>query len=319
MDLDAEVTLGQKIFHDPTLSADGRISCASCHLSSQLFADGKAVSKGVHGQLGTRNSPSLLDVSRLTSFFWDGRESKLESAVLQPFSNPREMGQPDIKAVVRQVNADARYGTFRQVGFGNSLIDEQTISSALSAYLRSLKSGKSRYDRYAESRRANELSPEEHRGLILFQGKAACADCHRIDGIPATFTDQQFHHTGVGFEQVAGNVGEMTQRLTEMRSIRQNIGILILSDRAIAELGRFAATNRPGDLGAFRTPSLRNVALTAPYMHDGSIGSLKEAVEREIYYRSLNRGRPISLTVEEQRQLIAFLETLSEEASTAAK
>jgi len=307
----ARIALGQRLFGDPQLSADGRLSCAGCHVAARAFTDGRPVSIGVGGAQGTRNAPSVSDVALMTHFFWDGRETRLEDVVLQPFTNPVEMGLTDRAALLARVSQDREYLRLLASAYGDDRVEAGRLITALSAYLRSLPLTPTRYDRHRGAGPGAALSPDEAAGLALFAGKAGCADCHRLQGSPAALTDNRFHHTGVGFEQVAGNVAAMLRELDELQRQGKPIGEAVLASPQIAQLGRFAATRRSADLGAFRTPSLRDVAATAPYMHDGSIATLAEAVEREIYYRSLARGRPISLTVEEQRQVLAFLDALS--------
>lgn len=308
---ESQIALGRRIFHDKSLSADGRVSCASCHIAERQFSDGRAVSIGVHGRSGTRNAPSLLDVNTASHLFWDGREEQLEHAVLQPFTNPVEMGLRDIDELLARLRNDATYGmapgTYNEAPSVSK--DTRQVATALRAYLHTLRSPTSRFQRHLNTKAVESLSSDELQGLALFRGKAECGGCHRLEGARPSLTDQRFHHTGVGFEQVAGGVASLAEQLPTLS--KRKLAERILADRAVAELGRFAVSRRPQDLGAFRTPSLYNVADTAPYMHDGSIATLEEAVEREIYYRSLARGRPISLTVEERRQIVAFLRTLS--------
>lgn len=299
------IALGRELFFDQSLSADGTVSCANCHVASKSFTDGLSVSIGVNERPGTRNAPDLSDATVYSTLFWDGRESELNVVALQAFTNPREMGLTDVDALLRQVNAQPRYARFAK---GNPL-DQSDIADGLTQYLRSLPRQPTRYDRSVE--KPSLLTVDERAGLALFNGKAACAECHVLAGNPAALTDQKFHHAGVGFEQIAGDVTVLLGRLEHAKRTGQPLGELVLSEREIAELGRFSVTRRPPDLGAFRTPSLRNVARTAPYMHDGSVATLDKAVEREIYYRSLGRGRAVNLTVTEQRQLTAFLRALS--------
>jgi len=306
----ALIAVGKKVFTDKTLSRDGTISCASCHQSDRFFTDSKPVSIGLNAQSGTRNAPSLLDVKLMSSLFWDGRAKHLQDVVIQPLTNPVEMGS-STDDVLRRVGRSPDYTTLSRAAFGDDTLSMAEIGTALAAYLRSLPLRLTRYDLYAKSGKRSDLSENEKQGLSLFRGKATCAECHRLEGTPAALTDNQFHHTGVGFERVAGNIGAMIRKLDQVQRQKLPMGTVILTDHEIAEVGRFAVTRRPADLGAFRTPSLRNVVSTAPYMHDGSIPTLQAAVEREIYYRSLARGQAINLTVEEQGQLIAFLETLS--------
>ncbi|MDR2872530.1 MAG: methylamine utilization protein [Xanthomonadaceae bacterium] len=303
--------LGEKLFTDTALSLDGSVSCMSCHIPDALFTDGKTVAEGVNGQPGTRNAPGLADVTLMTSFFWDGREPRLENAVVLPFTNPVEMALPDNAAVVQHVRSDASYGAFFKNAFGDAEVDFQRIQAALTAYVRAIPVTSTRYDSYVASGRRQGLEADEIAGLAIFEGKGECAECHLLTGNPAPFTDNLYHHTGIGFEKVSGNVQEMLARMNAAEDEGRSLGALILSDRDIAELGRFVVTQDPSELGAFRTPTLRNVALTAPYMHDGSVLTLGEAVEYEIYYRGLSRGRPISITAEERRQLTAFLRALN--------
>lgn len=223
------------------------------------------------------------------------------------------MGLPHHDVLVGRINQSPGYKELMKNAFSDHAINSERIAQALTAYLRALPVNPTRYDVYIRSNDTTGLSHDELSGLSLFKGKAACTDCHRLDGSPATLTDNRFHHTGIGFEKVAGNITGMVARLDALEQQGVPLGQAILTNADIAELGRFAKTRRPSDLGAFRTPSLRNVALTAPYMHDGSVVTLEEAVEREIYYRSLARGRPITLTVEEQAQLSAFLRALTTE------
>lgn len=305
----AQVALGRALFFDSTLSTDGKVSCATCHVGTKAFTDGRAISIGVGGKSGTRNAPGLPEVRLHAALFWDGRETQLNQAVLQPFTNPNEMGLADLTALVSRVNAQSDYATLARNGFGDPGLDPARLGAAIGAYLRSLPMPLTRYDLSLSTPSA--INSEESAGLALFKGKAACAACHQLTGIPAALTDDQYHHTGVGFEQIGGDVAGLLDQLDDAHRSGRPLGEVVLSDAIVADLGRFVVTRRPKDLGAFRTPSLRNVSLTAPYMHDGSIPTLKEAVEREIYYRSLTQGRSINLTVIEQRQLLAFLGTLT--------
>ncbi|WP_267104917.1 cytochrome-c peroxidase [Xanthomonas sacchari] len=308
----ARIALGQALFHDMRLSADGKTSCASCHRAELAYTDGAAVSTGTGGQHGTRNAPSLLDSRFMTHFFWDGRAATLEEAVLQPLTNPREMGLADRQAVLAHLARDPRYASLLHAAAGEDDGDIQVVAAALATYIRALPAPPTRYETYRTTHGARaSLSEDEREGLALFSGKAGCVDCHRLDGTPATTSDQRFHHAGIGFNQVAGNVAALLDVLERQKREGRSLGDSILSDVRVAEMGRFAVTRAPQDLGAFRTPSLRTVADTAPYMHDGSIVDLPAAVEHEVYYRNLARNRPISLTAEEKHKLVLFLQALS--------
>ncbi|MEG3791446.1 cytochrome c peroxidase [Lysobacter sp. CCNWLW3] len=312
----ARVALGKRVFLDARLSDNGKVSCASCHNPRLAFADGRVVSLGVHGKSGTRNAPSLLENATKRHFFWDGRESSLEAAVLQPFVNPVEMGLNRGDTVIERMIWQADYPAQLQAAFpdsnGRAGIDQ--VGIALAAYLRSLPGADSAFDRHAAGE-ADALSADQQAGLALFRGKAQCSQCHRVDGVRANFSDDDFHHLGVSDSAIAGRVAQLVDDLPPPG---QALGDAVLTRADIAGLGRFAVTRKPRDLAAFRTPSLRNVAVTAPYMHDGSVATLEAAVDQEIYYRSLKHGRPISLTVAERRQLLAFLSSLTDSAYASA-
>ncbi|WP_232135203.1 cytochrome-c peroxidase [Luteimonas fraxinea] len=299
--------LGEQLFSDPRLSADGITSCASCHDPLRAFTDGRKISVGAFGRPSTRNAPSLLDLEDMESFFWDGRLDDLHETLLQPFTAPNELANPSIDHVVQVVKDIPSYRRdFQKVLNGRSL-DERALTDAIAAYLENLDRGTNRYELAQEG--GSALSAEEKRGLALFEGKAQCAACH-TPGTTA-LTDNQFHHAGIGFERASGRIKSLVERIDDAQRSRSQLGNLILEDEEVAELGRFVTTRKAADIGGFRTPALRNVANTAPYMHDGSVPTLEEAVDRELYYRGIASGRPIALTVDEQRQLLAFLHSLS--------
>lgn len=308
----AQIALGAVLFNDTTLSADGRTSCASCHRADRAYTDGESVSTGTGGRKGTRNAPSLLDSRFMSRFFWDGRSETLEATVVQPLTNSAEMGLPDERAVLARIASNARYSPLIKAVSPEREPDMDTLAAALSAYIRSLPAPSTRYEKYAISEGPSAyMTEDEVEGLRLFSGKAGCSDCHKLAALPPTTSDNRFHHAGIGFNQVAGNVAALLDALAQQKKNGKTLGESILSDVKFAELGRFAITQKPQDLGAFRTPSLRTVALTAPYMHDGSIADLASAVEHEVYYRNLARDKPISLTAEEKHKLVLFLTALS--------
>jgi cytochrome c peroxidase len=183
------------------------------------------------------------------------------------------------------------------------------VAKAIAAFERTLISNDSAFDRFLYGRDQAALSQAAIRGLELFRGRAECSGCHSIEEREAQLTDHQFHSLGVSFERVASRLADITQRVSaaDARALDQMIG----ADADIAELGRFAVTKDPRDIGKFRTPSLRNVALTAPYMHDGSVSTLAAAIDSEVYYRSLERDRPLILTPRERADVVAFLQALT--------
>jgi cytochrome c peroxidase len=275
------VTLGEQLFFDRLLSADRTVACASCHRPAHGFADTMPVSRGVHGRTPARNTPSLLNRAYGRHFFWDGRAASLEETVLQPVENPRELGLP-IPHMLMRLQSDAGYRAAFAAAFGaeaGDVITERNVARALASYVRVLRSGNAAFDRFMTGDRA-ALSEEAQQGLRLFAGKADCAVCHP----GPTFTDERFHNTGVA--------------------------------TGSGDPGRFAATRAEADRGRFRTPSLRNVALTAPYMHDGSIATLEDVID--FYERggianpNLDPDiRPLRLSAEEKRSLVAFLRSLT--------
>jgi cytochrome c peroxidase len=310
----ALIELGQQLFQDPRLSADGMIRCASCHMPDKAYADGRRVAIGAYGRASTRNTPSLAIIGRSgdTSFFWDGRRSALEQAVLDPFINPVEMGLRDDTVLLSKLTANASF----RAAFAKQFPDMAApitlahVAAALSAYVRSLDQRTSAYDRYRSQHDPNALSAQAQQGLIIFSGKGECAQCHQLDGSPVALTDHAYHRTGVGLGSVEQKLPALTQDVIERSVQGPAIGNRVAMHADESQLGRFNVTLNPADIGMFRTPSLRGVALTAPYMHDGSVPTIEGAIDREVYYRSLQAGRPLNLTVREKQELRAFLETL---------
>lgn len=307
------VNLGEQLFFDKRLSADGSISCASCHQPERAFTDALAVSVGTRGQKGTRNAPTLVNTALQASFFWDGRREKLEDQVLDPFVNAREHGLRDARQLVALVDADASYRSQFAAIFPGSEVNPANIASAIAAYVRSLSAGSSRFDRFWTGGDHAALSESERRGFEVFRGPGQCASCHAIEKPHASFTDNKFHSVGIGMAKLGGQIGAAAER--SMRAAGAERDALIGTDAAVAALGRFNVTGNPADIGKYRTPGLRNVALTAPYMHDGSVPTLDEAVELELYYRSAQQGRPMVLTAREKADLVAFLRALTSESS----
>jgi cytochrome c peroxidase len=267
-----KAALGRALFFDKTLSRDGSVSCATCHLPGRAFTDDKPVAVGVAGRKGTRRTPAILNRGYGRRFFWDGSAATLEEQVLKPIENPVEMDLPIAEALAR-VNASGAYTT---------PLDRATLAAALATYVRTILAGDSPYDRYVAGDRA-ALSPEQLTGLRLFRGKANCAACH----LGPNLTDEEFHNTGTGF-----------------------------ADGRFLDPGRFTVTARERDRGAFKTPTLREIAARPPFMHDGSLATLEDVIEH--YDKGGNRNpaldpevRPLHLSAEEKRALLAFLKALS--------
>ncbi|AOY93922.1 hypothetical protein BKK79_02175 [Cupriavidus sp. USMAA2-4] len=308
-----KIDLGKKVFFDKRLSADGTVSCASCHQPDLAFSDGMARSRGIGGRLGTRNAPTLLNAALMTTLFWDGRRTSLEEQVLDPFVNPAEQGLTDLAQLLSVIKADDAYQELFDSTFGtrSPSVTARNVANALATYVRSLARGNSPFDRFYFAGDQTALAPPAQRGFKLFMGRAQCVTCHEVGATAATFTDQKFHSLHIGMDQIEGRLPELSMRAVAAKSGNPRPDATVLSEEDISELGRFFITLNPAEIGQFRTPSLRNVALTAPYMHDGSVGSLQQAVEQEVYYRSAQTMRPIILTPDEKMDLIEFLKSLS--------
>lgn len=309
----ARVALGRALFFDKRLSGDGAISCSSCHQPERAFSDGKVLAHGIGGRIGTRNTPTLLNAVFNTSQFWDGRRISLEAQALDPFVNAREHGLKDRSSLLNLLRHDPAYVKSFQNAYqiDSDGIQIEHVGKAIASFERTLISGNSHFDRFYFNNEKSALSSGAKRGLALFQGRALCATCHTIEKNHALFTDNQFHGLSVGWTRIARRLPELTARLVQARSQEVDLDQTILSEEDVAELGRFAQTLQARDIGKFRTPSLRNVALTAPYMHDGSIATLEEAIELEIYYRSAESGQPLILTPLEKADLLEFLKSLN--------
>ena len=306
-----KIELGEKLFHDTRFSADGRISCASCHQPERAFTDGRAVARGLRDQAGTRNTPTLLNIAYAASLFWDGRRARPEDQAQDPFVNPLEHGLSDHEAILRKIRGDRQYLTaFRQAfGIDAADITFTQVTQALASFERSLLAGDSPFDRYYYGGDTQALSASAVRGLEIFRGKGRCQSCHTIGAEGAIFSDNQYHRLGIGHDRLAPTLGQIAKQVAGASP--SELDRLIIGRPEVAALGRFVVTRNPADIGRFRTPSLRNVALTAPYMHDGSVATLEAAVELEIYYRGIEAQRPLILSAEEKAALVDFLKSLT--------
>lgn len=313
---DPRVELGRELFFEPRLSVDGTVACAHCHDVRHGFADPRSASVGVADRIGRRNAPTILNTGLLSVLFWDGRTAVLEEQAEQPITNPAEMGQPSRDAAVAALAAIPRYRRgFRQV-YGRE-IQFKDMADALARFERSLIFLDAPVDRFLAGE-TQALSEEERSGHALFSGKALCTTCHRLSAAEPLGTDGLYHNLGVGTSAPA-----FTELVRQAALASRTVSLELVHPRALetdlSHLGRFAVTRDPADLGAFRTSPLRNVGLTAPYMHDGSQATLWDVVD---FY---NRGGepnpyldeavlPLKLTEEEVDQLVAFLFTLTDRA-----
>jgi cytochrome c peroxidase len=312
-----KVALGEALYFDKRLSADRTVSCATCHDPATAFADRATLSTGVGGKAGTRNAPTLLNIMFSAKLFWDGRANSLEEQIRQPLVNSLEMGMQNHDAVVTRVAASPQYRQmFREV-FGTTGVTIDTIAQAIAAFERTQLSGNSPFDRFIAGD-ADAISISQKRGWRLFREKAQCITCHSFSASLPFFTDFGFHNTGVATTNQ--NFKHLLRRARELSAParpNQNHTLNSLAhSEGLAELGRYLVTQRPADIGAFKTPSLRDVELTAPYMHNGSEKTLLDVLK---FY---NRGghanphldpdmRPLNLTDEEMNDLVEFMRALT--------
>jgi cytochrome c peroxidase len=309
-----KIKLGQQLFNDKRLSTDGSISCASCHLKNKAFTDGLKVAQGIKGQIGTRNAPTVMNAAFYDSFFVDGRSKSLEQQALGPFLNPIEHGLKDAEALVKIVQADADYSQQFKTVFNltEANITAKHISQAIASFERTLIGGNSAFDQYYFGRDKTQLSASSARGLRIFRRKGNCANCHEISWDNARFTDNRFYNIGIGAEYLK----PVLAKIVNHNAQNQSLNSLTLTTQQRSELGRFQVTNLIADLGKFKTPTLRNIALTAPYMHDGSLKTLAKVID--YYDKGGNKNAfldaaifPLNFSLQEKQDLEAFLLSLT--------
>ena len=282
------VELGAMLFNDPILSSDQSVSCATCHIPAFAFSDTTALSKGVGGQLGTRNTPGITNMTAREHFFWDGRAATLEQQVIGPIENPVEMNLP-IPMAIERLKAHPKYKRYFKHFYGRQ-VDQEALSNALAAFIRTLETSNTPFDSYVNGNRS-AMSESAIRGRLVFMKKGKCFDCH----FTPDFTGDEF----------------------------RNIGLF--DGEKLNDAGRFDVTKKEEDKGKFKVPGLRNVAVTAPYMHNGQFKTLREVID---YYdepdkfgiHSIGRDtllqRPLGLTETEKTDLEAFLRALTDRRFT---
>lgn len=284
-ELATKADLGKLLFFDPILSADRTISCASCHLPEYAFADTVVTSKGIGGQRGTRNTPSSMNLSLQRAFFWDGRAKTVEEQALGPIENPVEMNLPIPEAVLRLQNNNAYASYFLKIF--NASPGRDNLAQALAAYERTLETNNTPFDNWKLNDDEKAVTEAAKRGFVLFNGKGGCVQCH----FGADFTTNEF----------------------------RNIGLF--NGKNLNDSGRAAITGKKEDIGKFKVGSLRNIAVTAPYMHNGMFKTLEEVIDfynnpGKIIPNAVNRdsllSKPLLLTMEEKKELKAFLVALTD-------
>ncbi|MBL8259602.1 MAG: c-type cytochrome [Candidatus Competibacteraceae bacterium] len=319
-----KIALGAKLFNDRRFSTTGEIACAHCHAPDKAFTDLKKVSEGINALTGTRNAPTVINAAYYKSQFWDGREPSLERQSMQPLLNPVEMALPNHDPVLQIARTDPDYQKAFQAVFGKSGdgITMNEVSKAIAAFERTLISGDSPFDRYHFGGEKNAMTPAQVRGFSLFLNEGRCVSCHTIEQDHALFTDHRFHNIGIGINQIQDQVPGLALSFLQAKARGVDVDKAVLSDKKTSELGRFAVTSLLDELGSFKTPTLRNVAVTPPYMHDGSLQTLREVM---VHYNNggvnqkgervnahLSGGiRPLNLTDAQIDDLVAFMEALT--------
>jgi cytochrome c peroxidase len=286
------IALGRRLYYDKRLSVDGTIACADCHHPSTGFSDGKQFSDGVGKKKGDRNSPTVWNSAYNTLQFWDGRAPSLEKQAEGPVANPVEMAHT-LESAAAAIGKDPSYMAEFEKAWGPGPVTYEKIAKAIASFERTVLSGNSPFDKYLYGGDKKALSPAAIRGLAVFRDpkKGNCVVCHTIEDKYALFTDNKFHNLGVGVNAK----GELT------------------------DLGRYKETQNDADRGAFKTPTLRNIAQTAPYMHDGSLKTLKDVID--FYVGGGNSNPHLDkevkaldfLTRQERADLVTFLESLTGE------
>ena len=285
------IALGRRLYYDPALSVDNTVSCATCHGLEHGFSDGKPVSNGVQNKTGTRNSPTVLNSAYFEVQFWDGRAPSLEKQAEGPVQNPVEMAHT-LKGVEDKLKADPSYRNQFAAAFGSGPITYEMVEKAIATFERTVIAANSPFDRWKYGHDESAVNDSVKRGFVVFTAanKGNCAACHLVGKQNSMFTDNKFHNIGIGV-----NLGKITDD------------------------GRYAVTKNEADRGAFKTPCLRNVALTAPYMHDGSLKTLKDVID--YYIGGANSNEHLDknirvldfLTGQERADLQSFLESLTGE------
>lgn len=289
--------LGRWLFYDVRLSSNRALSCATCHRPEYAFSEPQAVPTGINGQAGRRKTPSIINLNARTvlpgtvddpgeTFFWDGRATSLEAQVLAPIADPREMGFTHTAMLDRFAEIPG-YAPYFNEAFGTPAITADRIAEALADFIRTRRSGDAPYDRWAYGKDPKAMSAQAQHGMDLFFSSANCGTCHA----GFNFSDGLFHNLGVGWNPAT---------------------------QTFSDEGRLAVSHDRRDLGRFKTPGLRDVEKRAPYMHDGSLATLRDVVD--FYNRGGNRNpglsgrlRPLKLSTEDVDALVAFLRSLNGE------
>jgi cytochrome c peroxidase len=309
----SKIALGKKLFFDTRVSADNTVSCSTCHDQHKAFVDRFPTSKGIRAQFGKRNAPTALNAMFQETFFLDGRAASLEEQAKLPILNPIEMGMKDGPAVVAKLAAIPEYAAEFKSVFGRPL-NYADVGRAIASFERTLISADSPFDRFIAGD-AGALTASERRGWTLFNGKGRCMSCHAFSPTQPFFSDNKFHNIGIAAHKSNFvDLAYKARKLVETGNIEQIDHLAIETD--LSELGRFLVTKSYAETGAFKTSALRNIALTAPYMHDGSLATLWDVMDHYnkggIQNPFLDGGiQRLGLTEPEIDDLVAFMGALT--------
>jgi len=309
------IALGRKLYFDTRLSKDGTVACATCHDASRGFTDHRNVSEGIGDHLGRRSAPTTMNAALFQSMFWDGRAVSLDEQAKLPILNPIEMGHPDAASAMASVGTDPAYQELFQKAYGRAP-NYDDLGRAIASFERTLIFLDAPFDRFAAGD-SKAISPAAQRGFALFNGKARCVSCHMINSSNPIGTDNLFHNIGVSarkqnFEALAHQALGALKDGSDADALDK-----LALETDMSELGRFIVSKKRGDIGAFKTEQLRNVGITAPYMHDGSLHTLWDVLDH--YNKGgetnpyLDGGiEPLNLSEDEINDVVAFLFTLTD-------
>ncbi len=328
-----KVLLGIKLFNDKRFSSTGEVNCATCHDGGKAFTDSPlSVSEGINGLTGTRNAPTVINAAYMHTQFWDGREPDLEEQSKGPFVNPVEMGLESHDPILEIVRSDKEYGKMFKKAFGISQkkISMDHVKKAIASFERTVIAGDSPFDRYMYGGDKTAMSEAAIRGMRVFRFEGRCVSCHTTSQTFALFTDNKFHNLNVNFELISDSLDSVTKTFIQDKEGGADLDVTVLTNQEASELGRFVVSTAPADIGAFKTPTLRNIELTAPYMHDGSLKTLEEVVD---FYNNGGRVeadgpvndfqsggiRPLNLTDQQKADLVEFLKALTSSRESLEK
>ncbi|MFC1670223.1 cytochrome-c peroxidase [Spirochaetota bacterium] len=313
-----KIALGEKLYKDTRFSADKKVSCATCHDPQKAFVDSLPVSRGFKNKKGTRNAPTVINAVFYREQFWDGRRLTLEEQSKDPFLNKVEHALSDHKQIIEIIRSDKQYvDEFKKVfDVDANSITIDHVAKAIASFERTIIGGDTPFDKYRYGGDKKAISKAAIRGLKVFNSNGRCQECHTIGETDALFIDNKYHNLGVGIIKYLPKLREIVAAYLKPDKEKTPADKKLLTDKVISELGRFVVTKKQEDIGAFKTPTLRNIALTGPYLHDGSHKTLKEVIL--LYKRGGEKNpflsgaiRELKLSNRDISDLIAFLKALT--------